>query len=217
MKVTLIIPTLNESESIGRVLSDIPPGLVHEVLVVDGHSTDNTVEVVKGFGHRVIQQEGKGYGSAIATGIKHATGDVITMIDADGSYTISDIPKLLKCLEEGYDIAYGSRYLPGSGSDDDTPIRFLGNKLFTTLLNILHGVKISDSLFLYVAAKKTVFESLKMRSTNFEYCIEFPIRAQKAGYTYKEIPSFEKKRIAGVSKVNEIYHGLRILWVLLKG
>ena len=84
------------------------------------------------------------------------------------------------------------------------------------LLNVIHGVKISDSLFMYIAARKEVFEKINMQSTDFEYCIEFPIKAHKAGFKYKEIPSFEKKRIAGDSKVNAFLHGLRILRVLLK-
>ncbi len=219
MKVSLIIPTLNEAESIGKVLQGIPKGLVDEILVVDGHSKDNTIEIVQKWGHKVILQEGKGYGKAVSTGIKHASGDVVVLIDADGSYEVTDIPKLIKCLEGGYDIAYGSRYLPGSGSADDTLIRFIGNKIFTFLLNILHKVHISDSLFLYVATKKKIFETIDrhMKSTNFDYCIEFPIRAHKLGFKYTEIPSFEKKRIAGKSKVNEIYHGFRILWALLRG
>ena len=216
MKVSLIIPALNEEQCIAEVLKDIPRDIIHEVLVVDGHSTDRTREIAESLGFKVILQEGKGYGNAVKTGVKYSTGDVIVMIDADGSYETKDIYHLLKCLDEGFDIAYGSRYLPESGSADDTPIRFIGNKIFTFLLNVIHGVKISDSLFLYVATRREVFEKLNMKSTNFEYCIEFPIRAHKAGYTYKEIPSFEKKRIAGKSKVNAFYHGLRILWMVLK-
>ena len=216
MKVTLIIPAKNEADCIGQVLSDVDPEVIHEVIVVDGHSTDGTPEVVRSLGFRCIPQEGTGYGMGVRTGIKHATGDVITMVDADGSYRLEDIPRLLAVLEEGYDIAYGSRYLPESGSDDDTPVRWFGNKLFTWLLNRLHGVNISDALFLYVAARKEVFEALDLTSSGFEYCIEFPIRAHQMGFTYKEIPSREKARIAGHSKVNALWDGLRILWVLLR-
>ena len=217
MKVSVIIPTLNEVGSIERVLKEIPKDIVNEILVVDGHSTDGTPELVKKLGYKLIEQEGQGYGLAFSTGIKHATGDVLVLMDADGSHNPNDIPKLLKCIDDGYDITFGSRYLPGSGSKDDTLIRYIGNKLFTYLLNKIHGVGLSDSLFLYVAAKKRVFDSIEMKSANFEYCIEFPIKAHRAGFRFAEIPSFEQKRTAGKTKVNAFYHGLRILWVILRG
>ena len=88
--------------------------------------------------------------------------------------------------------------------------------IFTFLLNIIHGVEISDSLFLYIAAKKEVFESINMQSTGFEYCIEFPIKMKNNGFNYQEIPSFERKRFAGDSTVNAFSDGLTILWYLLK-
>ncbi len=216
MKVTLLIPARNEADCIAEVLRDVDLNVTHEVIVVDGHSTDGTQDVVRSMGFTVIPQEGMGYGMAIRTGIKHATGDIITMVDADGSYCQEDIPKLIACLEEGYDIAYGSRYLPESGSDDDTFIRYVGNKAFTWLLNFVHGVGISDSLFFYAAARKEVFESLDLSTDHFELCIEFPIKAHKAGYTHKEIPSFEKERVSGDSKVNAFSDGLKILWVMLR-
>ena len=219
MKVTVIIPALNEAESIGDVIKDIPRDIVQEVLVVDGHSTDNTPQIVQQAGARVVVQEGKGYGNAISTGIKHATGDILVLIDADGSYETQDIARLVKCLENGYDLAYGSRYRPESGSEDDTWIRFLGNKIFTLLLRWIHGVKLTDSLFFYVAGRKEIFQRIDthLKSPSFEYCIEFPLRAHKMGFQYTEIPSFEKKRTAGHSKVRAFYDGLRILRVLLRG
>jgi len=217
MTVTVIIPAFNEEKCIAEVIKDIQKESVDEILVIDGNSTDKTREISENLGARVMIQPGKGYGDAVAYGVEQAKGDVLMFIDADGSYETKDIPKLLACLGDDCDIAYGSRYLPESGSDDDTWIRFIGNKVFTFLLNVIHGVPLSDSLFLYIAAKRKVFESIDMRSPNFEYCIEFPIKAYKAGFKHKEIPSFEKKRTAGDSKVNAFAHGLRILWVLVKG
>jgi len=211
MSVTLIIMALNEADCIHHVLDDIDDSLIDEVLVVDGGSTDGTQEIVERFGYRVLQQEGSGWGSAFRTGIKYATGDLITLVDADGSYEQKDIPLLLNVLDEGYDIAYGSRYLPGARSDDDTMIRWFGNMLFTSLVNLVHGVGMSDSLFLFIAARKNLIESLGLSSTGFELCVEFPIKAHKMGYTFKEIASIEKLRIAGDSKVNALFDGLRIL------
>ena len=215
-KVTVIIPTMNEIECIQHVLEELVQFTNGEILVVDGHSTDGTPALVKELGFKVITQDGKGYGNAMKTGLKHANGDIIITFDADGSYDPKDISDLVKGIDEHNDVVFGSRYLPQSGSHDDTIIRYIGNMIFTFLLNIIHGVEISDSLFLYIAAKKEVFESINMQSTGFEYCIEFPIKMKNNGFNYQEIPSFERKRFAGDSTVNAFSDGLRILWYLLK-
>ena len=216
MTVSVILPALNEVDSIEHVLKGVPAGIVDEILVVDGHSTDGTPELVRRLGFRVIEQEGKGYGNAVATGLKHVRGDVAVPVDADGSYNLDDIPRLLQRLEEGYDVVLGSRYLPSSGSDDDTPIRYIGNKGFTFLLNLVHGLGISDSLFFYAAIRRSVFESIAVTSSGFEYCVEFIIKAHQAGFKLAEIPSAERKRIAGTSKVNALSDGLRILWITVQ-
>jgi glycosyltransferase involved in cell wall biosynthesis len=167
-------------------------------------------------GYRVIPQEGTGYGMAVSTGLAHATGRYVTFVDADGSYDPAALPRLLEQLEAGNDVAFCSRYLPGAGSADDTPVRLLGNRLFTSLLRLLHGVRISDALFLYVLAEREALQAIQMESRDFDWCIEFPIRVHRAGLRYVEIPSAERKRVGGVSKVHALYHGLRILWTLLR-
>ena len=215
-KVTVIIPTLNEIDCIKNVLEELIKFTDGEILVVDGNSTDGTPELVKDLGIKVITQDGKGYGDAMKTGLNHANGDIIIPFDADGSYDPKDISNLVEQIDDNNDVVFGSRYLPQSGSHDDTIIRYIGNWFFTFLLNIIHGVKISDSLFLYVAAKKEVFKSINMVSSGFEFCIEFPIKMKKAGFNYKEIPSFERKRIGGKSTVNAFFDGSRILWYLIK-
>ena len=216
MKVSLIIAVLNEAACIGHVLDEVDDSVIYEVLVIDGGSTDGTQDIVRQAGYRVIPQEGKGWGSAFRTGVKMAQGDVISLVDADGSYHLTDIPRLLEVLEQGYDIAYGSRYLPGAGSDDDTIVRWIGNRTLTFLLNLIHGVGISDSLYFLLATRKPNVESLNLATPGFELCVEFHIKAHKAGYTFKEIPCFEKARIAGESKVNAITDGFRILRTILK-
>ena len=149
MKVSVLIPTLNEEKCIAYVIKDIPRDIVDEVLVVDGHSTDKTREIAQSMGARVLLQPNKrGYGDAMKFGFKNAVGDVIIDIDADGSYEPKDIARLLKKLAEGYDMVLGSRYLPGAGSEDDTLIRYIGNKFFTFLTNFIYKTKISDSLYL---------------------------------------------------------------------
>lgn len=215
-KVTVVLPTLNEIDCIKDVLEELKQTTVDEILIVDGHSSDGTPELVGELGFEVLTQKGKGYGDAILEGVRHSQGDVIIPMDADGSYDPKGIPSLLQCIEDGYDVAFASRYMPESGSQDDTAIRYIGNMFFTFLLNKIHRVNLSDSLFLYTAAKREVYESLDLKSPGFEYCLEFPIKVHRAGFKYKEIPSIERKRFGGKTKVNAFFHGIRILWYTLK-
>lgn len=223
MKTTLIMPALNEVESIEGTLAQIPKEIIDEILVVDGYSDDGTVELVKKLGHSVIFQEKKkskgwganGFGSAIWTGIKHAKGDTIIVMNADGSQDPKDIPNLLKKIDEGYDLVLASRYLPGAGSDDDTPLHYFGNKMFTFLCNLLYKIGISDSLYFFLAAKKGIFEKFKLESTDEGCCVELPIKAHRAGFKIAEIPSFERKRTAGKAKLNALVNGLQILLKIL--
>lgn len=212
----MIIPALNEVESIGQVLIDIPKDRVDEVLVADGGSTDGTQELVRKLGYQVVTQEKKGFGAAIASGIEHAKGDIIIILNADGSQTLEDIPKLLEKLEEGYDLVMASRYLPGGGSEDDTFLHLVGNKIFTFLCNILYKVNVSDVLYFFLAARKEIFEKIKPTCDHAGYCVEVPIKVRKAGFKIGEIPSFEKKRIAGKAKVKAFTTGFEIITRILK-
>ena len=214
-RVSLIIPTLNEAGSIEAVLKEIPRDVVHEVLIVDGASTDGTPELVRRLGDRVIQQEGRGYGAAIITGLKHVSGDIIVLADADGSYNLDDIRLLVQRVEDGADLTLGSRYLPESGSEDDTIIRYVGNKVFTWTLGKLYGVELTDALFFYMAIRRDVVRSITATSPGFEYIVEFLIKAQRGGFKFAEIPSAEKARTAGKSKVNAFVDGLRMLWIMI--
>lgn len=215
LKLTIIVPARNECECLPQMLQELPKD-VHEVIVVDGHSTDGTPDVVRGLGFRCETQEGRGYGMAVQTGIKLATGDVVTCMDADGSYNPEALTRLMAGIKDGNDGVFCSRYLPESGSDDDTPIRWLGNMVFTIMLRVLHGVKLSDSLFYYALIKRDVLRALPLVSEDFSMCIEIPILMHRMGYSYAEIPSFERERLAGVSKVNAFTDGFLILWSMIK-
>jgi len=210
LKLTIIVPARNEAECLPAMLRELPTD-VHEVIVIDGHSTDGTPDIVRELGFRVETQEGRGYGMGIRSGIKLATGDVITCMDADGSYDPEALGRLMAGIKDGNDGVFCSRYLPESGSDDDTPIRWLGNMVFTILLRLLHGVRLSDSLFYYALIRREVLQGLPLVSTDFSACIEIPILMHKMGYTYAEIPSRERERMAGISKVNAMTDGLLIL------
>ena len=216
MKTSIIIPAINEVGAIGKVLEEIPRGIAGEIIVVDNHSTDGTQELVRKMGYRIIQQKGKGFGAAITSGIEEAKGEIMLVINADGSQNPKDIPRLLEKIDEGYDLVLASRYLPGAGSDDDTFLHYCGNKIFTWLCNKLYKDGISDSLYFFLAAKKQIFEKIKLKSPNTGYAIELPIKVHKAGFKIAEIPSFEKKRAAGKAKMNTYIGGFQVLLTLLK-
>jgi len=215
MITTLIIPTKNEEGAIGKVLQEIPKHLVQQIIIIDGHSQDKTIKEVKANlrkgKDKLIIQKSKGYGGAFMEGIKQARGDVIIMMDADGSHNPKDIPFLLNKINEGYEYVMASRYTSGAKSYDDTFIRWLGNKVFTLLTNIVHGTHVTDSLYLYTAITKKELKKLKLSSLGFEFCTEILVKAHNAGLRFAEVPAIERKRYHGDSKVSALLDGLRIL------
>lgn len=215
-KVSVIIPCLNEVGSIEAVLNDIPKDVVDEVLIADGGSKDGTIELVTKLGYRVITQEKKGFGAAIANGFKQAQGDIVMVLNADGSQDPKDISKLLAKIDEGYDLVLASRYLPGGGSEEDTLVHKFGNKMFTFLCNVFYGVGTTDVLYFFLAARKEIFKKVKTNCPHAGYCVELPIKTRRAGFKIIDVPSFEKKRTAGKAKVNAFTTGFKILWRVLK-
>jgi glycosyltransferase involved in cell wall biosynthesis len=220
MNTTLIIPTKNEEGAIGKVLKEIPKKLVQQIIVVDGHSKDETIKEIKANLRKgkdlLLTQESKGYGGAFLEGFKHAKGDTIIMMDADGSHNPTDIPFLIKKIEEGYEYVMASRYMPGSKSYDDTFIRWLGNKVFTLLTNIVHGTHVTDSLYLYTAITKKGLKKIDLNSSGFEFCTEILVKAHNSGLRFAEIPAIERKRYHGNSKVSALLDGLKILKMIFK-
>ena len=127
-----------------------------------------------------------------------------------------DIPKLIQKINEGYAYVIASRYGRGGRSDDDTLIRFIGNRSFTFLINLLHGTNVADSLYLFTAITRKGLKKLHLVSFGFEICVEILIKAHKAGLKFAEVPVIERPRFAGRSKVNAFFTGLKILEVILK-
>lgn len=214
--VSVIIPCLNEVGSIEAVLNDIPKDRVDEVLVADGGSTDGTVELVTRLGYRIVTQTEKGFGAAVDNGFKQAKGDIVVVLNADGSQNPKDIPNLVDKINQGYDLVLASRYLPGGGSEEDTFLHHIGNKFFTFLCNALYQVGVSDVLYFFLAAKKAIFEKVKTNCPDAGYCVELPIKTRRAGFKITDVPSFEKKRTAGKAKVHTLSTGFKILMTLLK-
>src|SRR5579862_1047008 len=143
--ISVVIPTLNEAANLPHVFARLPEG-IDEVIIVDGHSTDDTVGVAQAImpGVRIVLQEGRGKGNALACGFQAARGDIIVMLDADGSTDPAEIPAYVAPLLEGADFAKGSRFTTGGGSVDITPLRRLGNRFLNGIVNLLYGTRYTD-------------------------------------------------------------------------
>ena len=219
MKVSLIIPTKDEEGAIGRVLKEVPKNLIYEIIVIDGHSTDNTAKEVKSqlrLGRdRFILQKKKGFGNALIQAFNIAKGDIIIIMNADGSHNPKNIPSLLKKIRDGASYVMASRYIRGGRSDDDTIIRFIGNRTLTFLTNLVHGTNVSDSLYFFTAFKRSGLKKIHPKSPGFEFCIEILIMAHKAGLKFAEVPVIERASFSK-SKVNAFSVGFKILGKILQ-
>jgi glycosyltransferase involved in cell wall biosynthesis len=225
-RVSVVIPTLNEARNLGHVFAALPPDL-HEVILVDGHSVDGTPDVARRLRPdvRVVNQTRTGKGNALACGFAAATGDIIVMIDADGSTDPGEIPRFVEALTSGADFAKGSRFAPGAGSTDITPLRKLGNKLLGLAVNIMYGTRYSDLCYGYNAfwARHAPAFGLQAESPGqrkvwgdgFEIETVLNLRASAAGLAVTEVPSFEHARIHGESNLRTLRDGQRVLRTIL--
>ncbi len=217
LRVSVVIPTLNEADNLPHVFTQLPTGL-HEVVLVDGHSVDDTIEVAKQLRPdiRVVLQARRGKGDALACGFAACTGDVIVMMDADGSTDPTEIPRFVQALVEGADFAKGSRYLPGGGSADLTWLRRTGNRFLSGVVNLLFGTKYTDLCYGYNAFHASCLDSLLVDCPGFEVETLINIRVTKLGLRVAEVPSFEGDRINGISNLHPVRDGLRILRVIIR-
>ncbi|HEY3877525.1 MAG TPA: glycosyltransferase family 2 protein [Trebonia sp.] len=225
-RVSVIIPTLNEARNLEHVFAALPDGL-HEVILVDGHSTDGTPETARQLlpDVRIVEQTRSGKGNALACGFAAATGDIIVMIDADGSTDPAEIPRFVSALTAGADFAKGSRFAPGAGSSDITPLRKFGNRMLGLFVNTLFGTSYSDLCYGYNAfwAKHVPVFDLAADTPGqeavwgdgFEIETLLNLRAATAGLAIAEVPSYEHARIHGTSNLNTFRDGQRVLRTIL--
>lgn len=215
--VSIIIPALNEAENLPHVLPRIP-SWVHEVVLVDGHSTDNTVEVARQLRPdiRIIRQQGRGKGAALRSGFAAATGDIIVMLDADGSTDPAEIPAFVGALLAGADFAKGSRFLQGGGTTDMPLYRKIGNWGFVLGTRLLFGGSYSDICYGYNAFWRWVLPQLDLDGDGFEIETMMNVRALRAGLKIVEVPSFEAERVHGVGRLRTLPDGWRVLKTLVK-
>ncbi len=214
--VSVVIPTLNEAANLPHVFARMPPG-IEEVIVVDGHSTDDTVAVARELRSdvRVVFQNRRGKGNALACGFAAAHGDIIVMLDADGSTDPAEIPHFVGALLDGADFAKGSRFLPGGGSVDTTGFRHGGNTLLVKLVNALFRTRYTDLCYGYNAFWRHCLTRIQVTCDGFEVETLINVRIARAGLRTVEVPSCEADRINGVSNLNACRDGRRVLRTIL--
>jgi len=215
--VSVVVPAMNEAKNLPHVFATLPQW-IHEVVLVDGNSVDDTVEVARRLrpGIRIVKQSGKGKGNALADGFAACTGDIIVMIDADGSTDGREIIQFVGALVTGADFVKGSRYAAGGGSDDLTFNRRFGNKILTALVNKMYGTNYTDLCYGYNAFWKHHLDVLRIDCDGFEVETLMNIRAAKAGLRVQEVPSHERTRIHGESNLHPLRDGFRVLKTILR-
>ncbi len=215
-KVSVVVPAMNEDKNIGHVLKQLPAGM-HEVILVDGNSEDDTIEAARAAcpDIRVLVQSGRGKGDAFRIGFAAVTGNLVVMLDADGSADPAEIPRFVEALEAGADFAKGSRFLPGGGSADITRLRSLGNGVLSGTANLLHGTHFTDLCYGYNAFWARCLPFISLDVPGFEVETLINLRVAGAGMKITEVPSYEADRISGQSNLNTFRDGFRVLGTIL--
>jgi glycosyltransferase involved in cell wall biosynthesis len=229
-RISVVIPTLNEARNLPYVFKAIPFD-IHEIIVVDGYSIDDTLAVVRQLRPeaRIVMQTRRGKGNALACGCIAATGDIIALIDADGSNDAAEIPEFVAALLAGADFAKGTRFAKGGRSTDITHLRRLGNRMLTAIVNLLYGARYTDLCYGFnvfwrkhlsvVGFDPDIVQPTDNRSEfwgdGFEIETLINVRIAAAKLTVVEVPSFEHARIHGVSNLSALSDGLRVLRTIL--
>ena len=213
--MTVVVPARNEAENIRWVLERIPD-FVDEVILVDGHSSDDTVAVAREVRPDiVVVVDGKrGKGEAMRTGAAVASGSLVVMIDADGSMDPVEIERFVEPLAAGYEFVKGSRFLPGGGTADMTRLRKGGHVLLLALANFAFGSQWTDLCYGFCAFRRSALEELALDADGFEIETQMVVRATRVGLLIAEVPSFEYERRFGNSQLNTFRDGFRVLRTL---
>lgn len=218
-RITVVIPTLNEAQTVGEIIAGCRP-YTSDILVVDGHSPDGTAELARSLGTRVVFDHGKGKGEAIRTVIPHLERDVTVFIDADGSHDPDSIPALVAPILAGEaDHVSGSRLIGGSSElhgGFDECFRLMGSSLITACINHRFQVRLSESQNGFRAIRTAVLRDLGLQENITTIEQEMIMKTLKKGYRMAEVPTHEQKRKAGYSKISVRKVAFRYVYTLVK-
>src|SRR6266508_3084937 len=205
-------PILDQARNLPHVFAKLPSD-IYEIVLVDGNSTDDTVEVARELypDVRIVGQSGRGKGNALKAGFNACRGDIIVMLDADGSADGTEIPRFVEALLDGADFAKGSRFVEGGGSADITRLRRMGNAFLSGLVNLLYRTSYSDLCYGYNAFWASCLPVISVDCDGFEVETLINIRVAKAGLVVTEVPSFELDVIHGESNLRTFRDGFRVL------
>ncbi len=228
MKVTLVVPTLNEIGGMREVMPRIKDGWCDQLLVVDGGSTDGTIEYAKAHGYSIFVQTGKGLRRGLSQAHDMITGDVMITFSPDGNCIPEIIPSLVEKMRQGYDMVIVSRYAGKAKSHDDDMLTSFGNSMFTGMINILFGGHYTDALGIFRAYRKDVVDRLRIHEDpRFLAMAEdagiligweskLSIRCAKAGLKVAEIPGDEPQRLHGKRKMEPFKTGPVLLAEIIR-
>jgi len=213
--LTLIIPAKNEKESLPLVIDSLSNFDVNITVSLKENDIE-TINAIKKYQKiNIFYQSGTGYGNSLYEAIEACETKYFCIFNADGSFEKKDLIKMYELIKSN-DFVYTTRYENPGGSEDDTLITFIGNKIFSKLGNILFSLTITDILYTYLMGNTASFKKLNVRSNDFRFCVELPIKMKIYDMSYKCIPSYEFGRIAGIKKVNAFKDGFLILIEMLK-
>ena len=207
MSTSLIILTLNEIEGVKIMIPKVKQEWVDEIVLVDGGSTDGTIEEVKRLGLQIIHQKTKGHGGAILDGVKGTSSDIIVIWSPDGNHEVEEIPKLIEKIKDGYDQVIISRFGKGSVNLDAGILETFGNKMFTAIVNILFGGNLTDTLNESRIITRKAFMELNFDAFDMTSTQQMSIRGLKRKQKITEIVGNEGERIGGTRKMRPFYVG----------
>mgnify|MGYP002631694994 CR=1 FL=1 len=214
--LTLIIPAKKEAESLPIILDELKK-YDYKIDIILHASDVETIHAVKNYNVNIVYQKNLGYGDALIYGIKQCKTKYFCIFNADGSFNPSEIKKMHNSLQaKKLDFIFASRYQTNSGSEDDTIITLIGNYIFTYIGKIFFRLNLTDILYTFLIGKTKQANMLNLGQKDFCFCVELPIKAKKMKMKMECIESYERKRIAGVKKVNAFKDGFLILKYMIR-
>ena len=214
--LTLVIPAKNEKESLPSVLSELKKYNLKIIVVLEKEDLD-TINSIKEYDCKILHQVNKGYGDALMQGLRNVKTNFFCFFNADGSFNPNELKNMYNlAIKRNADFIFGSRYMSGALSQDDTIITLIGNKIFTFIGKFFFFLPISDILYTFVLGDTQKANNLQLKEKSFSFCVELPILAKKSKHKLISVPSHERARIAGKKKVNEFKDGFLILINMIK-